>query len=131
MRELLGLAVHVEDTPVAVRGDLTLEPVVWGGMSGIRCGPYTSAGKQTPLAGHGGGSDAFCCPAQGDAAVLIASGHQSLMLDGSWCYGDSSRACCSLPVFGQAVIANGVIRWREARVGVRAGWVLENPTCAR
>lgn len=127
VHELLGLAVYLDGTRVAVRGDLTLSPVIWSGLSGIRCGPSTTVGKPSPEAAHGGGSDAFCCPAEGDAPVLIASGRQSLPLDGSWCYGDSSRACCSLPVFGQAVIASGVLGWREASVGVREGWVLTRP----
>lgn len=67
------------------------------------------------------------CPDSGDASVLVASGNENLILDGSWCYGDSSRTCCSLPVFGQAVIASGVLSWRESRASAREGWVLKDP----
>jgi hypothetical protein len=127
MRELSALAPDLEGVRVSVRGELKLLPIIWNNQSAISCGPFTATGKPTPIRARGGGSDGFCCPAQGDAPVLLTNGQQSLMLDGSWCFGDSSRTCCSLPVFGQTVIVQGVLRWRPARVDVREGWMLERP----
>ena len=125
--ELLALADGFEGARVSVRGNLMLIPVAWRNLSGIMCGPFTTYGKPLPIVERGGGMGAFCCPAEGDAPVVVTNGQRNLIVEGSWCFGDSSRTCCSLPVFGQAVIVSGVFAWREVSPQWSEGWVLQQP----
>ena len=122
---MLALADGLENRRVSVRGNLGLTPVLWRGQAAIACGPFR--GPADPIEALGGGTGPFCCPGGGDASVLVTNGQENLILDGSWCHGDSSRTCCSLPVLGQAVIASGVLTWRERGDGLDEAWVLKDP----
>lgn len=112
--ELLGLVEGFEGQRVTVRGAIVLHPVTSHGLASIACGPFKQGGKATPDLKKGGGYDAFCCPAQGNASVSITNGTDELYLDGFFCGGDSSRSCCSIPVLGQEVQVTGMLRCEGA-----------------
>lgn len=104
--ELAALSPGLEGHTVRVRGSLALQPVT-SSAAAVICGPF-KAFLEPDLA-RGGGSDSFCCPGHGDAPVFVTNGSAQVVLDGSWCSGDSSRACCSLAVTAQVVIATGIL----------------------
>jgi len=114
--ELVALGDGFEGTRVSVRGDLKLTQLL-SSYSDMYCEPKGPEGRQ-----------GRCCSADADAYTLVTNGDESVALEGSWCHGDSSRICCSLPVLGQAVIARGVLIWREARRwGLPETWMLKDP----
>jgi hypothetical protein len=61
-----------------------------------------------------------------DNDVLVTNSEQNVALEGSWCHGDASRICCSLPVLGQAVMVSGVFSWREARRWGPEAWMIKD-----
>ena len=109
---LIALADGFEGKRVSVRGALKLTPVI-PPYYGLTCTPEEVRRGE-------------CCSGLGEASVLVTNGEENVILDGSWCHGDSSRLCCSFPVLGQAVIVSGVFSWRESRWLTPEGWVLKD-----
>ncbi len=119
--ELVALAEGLEGTAVTVRGTLALEPNL--GIGGdVVCGPFKPNTRFDPDPARGGGDGDFCCPHRIDSPVFVTNGRARVMLEGSWCSGDSSRSCCSLPVGGQTVVATGVLAMSSTW-----GWTLKSP----
>jgi len=96
--------------PLAVRGPITLTPI-WKTLAGCP--------RQPDARG--------CCNSAGAEAMIGRFPH-AIVLDGLGCGGDDSRLCCSLPVFGQTVVAVGRLAKdsRFAREG--AHWALGGAT---
>lgn len=129
LAEVVGLAEGFAAQQVTVRGALVLSPVK-SNFASISCAPFRAgeSGKPKPIIGKGGGYDAFCCPARGNAPISVTDGTESLYIDGSFCGGDTSRTCCSIPVLGQQVLVTGILNYREPRVGVPEGLSLAEAT---
>jgi len=108
---LIALADGFEGKRVSVRGNLKLTPVI-PPYYGVNCMPDQLASGN-------------CCSGFGEASVLVTNGDENVILDGSWCHGDSSRLCCSFPVLGQAVIVSGVFSWRHSRWLTPEAWVIK------
>lgn len=117
---LVAFARGLEGAKVLVRGTFALEPNL--GIGGdVVCGPFKPNTEFEPDRAHGGGDGDFCCPRRQDSPVFVTNGRARVMLEGSWCSGDSSQSCCSLPVAGQMVVATGVL------TSSHWGWALKSP----
>jgi hypothetical protein len=69
-------------------------------------------------------STVACCQSLW-APVLVGDQNGALVIDGLYCSGDESRACCNAPAYGQPVIASGVLV-REPREYTTVGWRMVN-----
>jgi hypothetical protein len=66
-----------------------------------------------------------CCNRLGGSIVL--GGNPPLRLDGLYCSGDDSQACCNAPAYGQTVVAIGKLEPADDPRGEKA-WKLVAPT---
>src|SRR5258708_5995192 len=66
----------------------------------------------------------LCCGGSW-APLGLVSECFALRLEDMECEGDESRLCCSAPVRGQAIVATGMLEWKQGRGG--SGWMLRDP----
>jgi hypothetical protein len=72
-----------------------------------------------------GASDGIGCCNNVGGPILLA-GNPPLQLEGMYCSGDDSQACCNAPAYGQTLIATGKLEQAGGRAGEKA-WKLVGP----
>lgn len=105
---VLAVAPSLSGHTVSVRGSLEI-------------GPIGSTLKGCPrINGQG------CCN-RASGPVLLAGAARPLALEGLYCTGDDSAACCNAPAYGETVVATG--RLEGISVGgdrTASGWILRD-----
>ena len=116
--EILGRAQSLSGGVVRVRGALGVGPLV-GAPS------VADMEMQNESIRRASCDPAVTCCKQTLAPVLVGGADGAVSIEGMWCSGDESRACCNAPAFGQTVIASGVLV-REQRHLTTVGWRVVN-----
>ena len=109
-KEVLAVAPSLFGDTVSVRGLLEI-------------GSIGSTMKGCPrINGQG------CCNAA-SGHVLLAGAAKTLALEGLYCKGDDSAACCNAPAYGQTVVATGRLEGiRVVGDPTASGWILREPS---